>query len=371
MVADLAPPELLSPADAALLAASLTTGDPEGQTARLRIATTDAPEIVQRYNVAPPKDEERPYVWCAHCGKPTHWKGYVVRLLTGELVNLGHDCGSKQFGFQFGTVENEFNALVDRQVLLRRLLRIRQVAPDVRRLTRKLSFAEETLAFDDARTAMLRSWPVVWRSLRAASRSGRLITQVVVADPEEASRQKKSIRRYHEQQMEAAPTRTARERLRKEMQAALAAVRDVTREVTTDHGVLRGADFLQLQGTLEAGWQELNRQARLVCDAAETGSGQLSVATLRNLARKSDDLLDRAAKLAVHHSSCEEFWRPDNLKRVASWWSASAETWPTLSAARDGLMDTDGASVAPGAARSVPETVGQLLALKATLEGRP
>lgn len=370
MVADLAPPELLSPADTALLAANLTTGDPEGQTARLRIATTDAPEIVQRYSVAPPKNEERPYVWCAHCGKPTHWKGYVVRLIAGELVNLGHECGGKQFGFEFGTVENEFNALVDRQALLRRLLTIRQVAPEVRKLAHKLSLAEETLAFDEVRASLLRAWPVVWRALRSASGSARLVTQVVVADPEEATRQKKSIRRYHELQMETAPTRTARERLRKEMQAALAAVGDVTREVTTDHGALAGSPFLQLQGTLEAGWQGIQRQAQRVCEGAETGTGSLSTGALRHLAREADELLDAAARLAVHHGASEMFWQAANLQRIVRWWSASGETWPSLKVTAEGVADEAGAVVSPGPARQVPEEVARFAALRASLDAR-
>jgi len=371
MVADLAlPPSLLSPADTALLETDLVTGDPESRTTRLRLTTTVPPEILQRYNVAPPKGEERPYVWCAHCSKPTHWKGYVVKLATDELVNLGHDCGRQQFGFEFGTVENEFNALVERQALLRRLVKIRRVAPEVSKLVRALSYSEETLAFDDARAGLLSTWPVLWRALRSASGTGRLITQVLVADPEEAARQKASIRRYHEKQMAGAPTKTARERVRKEMQAALNDVGEVKREVTTDHGPLHGANFLQLQGSLESGWQDAHQRARLVCQTAETVSGQLSIPALRKLSRDTAELLDQISRLADCHSSCEAFWQPENLTRIVSWWAATGEAAPTLRKAASGLTDEKGASVASGAARRLPAALDRLQGLTTDLDGR-
>lgn len=114
----------LSLADRQLLTERLTTTDPEADTSRIRLEKQNpGPPIILRYDVAPGPDEDadREYVWCGHCGRPTHWRGYVVEAEGGTLVNLGGMCGVKHFGFEFGAVENAFDERVERQAILPRV----------------------------------------------------------------------------------------------------------------------------------------------------------------------------------------------------------------------------------------------------------
>ena len=46
-------------------------------------ARDEVPEIEYQYDVTPPKGKSRPYVRCAHCFRPIHWKGNVWSTESG------------------------------------------------------------------------------------------------------------------------------------------------------------------------------------------------------------------------------------------------------------------------------------------------
>ena len=83
--------------------------------------STSTPTIEFQYNVTPPAKRSRPWVYCVHCGRPTHWRGYVVKFDGGVRCLIGKDCGAKYYGADFHLFEKEFDAQRKRQFELRRI----------------------------------------------------------------------------------------------------------------------------------------------------------------------------------------------------------------------------------------------------------
>ena len=110
-----APP--LVPSDAELLKRAFITRDPE----RLSSVSKTLPdnyltaEIEFWYDLTPPKGQERDYIWCAHDGRETHWKGYVMKTEDGVRFLIGKDCGKDIFGHDFNQIARSFSVLHTRQ----------------------------------------------------------------------------------------------------------------------------------------------------------------------------------------------------------------------------------------------------------------
>ncbi|SKA28870.1 hypothetical protein SAMN02745126_04838 [Enhydrobacter aerosaccus] len=115
--------EGLSDDDRKLMSRRFWISDPEAlPNLHLRVpAKEEVPEIEYRYDLTPPKGQSRPYVRCAHCFRPIHWRGNVARYADGSRILLGCDCGEKQFGFRWTDREEAFSHRMSRHDLLVRL----------------------------------------------------------------------------------------------------------------------------------------------------------------------------------------------------------------------------------------------------------
>ena len=102
---------VLGDADAKLLGKAFRVQDPEALSGLIQEIpeNTELPIIEYKYDITPSSKYERDFVYCAHCKKRTHWKGYVISLGNNQRALIGHCCGKKQFGFDFGRVENTFS----------------------------------------------------------------------------------------------------------------------------------------------------------------------------------------------------------------------------------------------------------------------
>ena len=114
--------------DGKLRMVSFRFHDPERSIERFNRNKPDASrglDVIGYYDETPPggrKANPNPeFVWCCHCQKPTHWKGYVIQDGDGELFIIGaQNCGKDHYGVQFDSAEAQFNNQLRRQSVLER-----------------------------------------------------------------------------------------------------------------------------------------------------------------------------------------------------------------------------------------------------------
>ena len=119
------------PSDTDLLEREFIARDPEA----LPSVQKTLPEMYRTaeiefwYDLTPPKGLQRDYVWCAHDGKKTHWRGYVMKTADDVRFLIGKDCGSEIFGYDFNLVARGFSKLRMRQGYLIQLRSILAAIP--------------------------------------------------------------------------------------------------------------------------------------------------------------------------------------------------------------------------------------------------
>lgn len=319
----------LGPKDRHLLTQSMTTSDPEASTQRIRLgALGKPPAILLQYDVTPPKAEaqKRAYVWCGHCGKHTHWRGYIVELEEGPRVNIGRDCGSQQFGLSFNTVENSFNARLERQNLLPHISRLHRALPVLQGAVRAMLQHPATTDADDLAAGLEARALRLWRHLQSSAHSSilQLSTFETVLDREGMEQTRANIRARFAREIESAPTKTARTKARLGMRDALASVGERYREEVTEYGVLHGAGFAgrgmrlgQTLGLLSRGLHELSDQLQVA------DSDALSDQSIKNALQSARNLLSQADQASDTFALAAEFRNGANLARLAAWANAS------------------------------------------------
>jgi len=130
------------------------------------------PTIEFQYDLTPPAKRSRPWVYCAHCGRPTHWRGYVVKFDSGARCLIGKDCGAKYYGADFQLFEKEFDAQRRRQFQLRRIRALSQAFPHMLRSLAEFTALPSVLQFDEVRHAMKSRMGELTAALWAVARSG-------------------------------------------------------------------------------------------------------------------------------------------------------------------------------------------------------
>ena len=107
-----------------------------------------------------------PFVWCCHCGKPTHWKGYVIRDENERVHIIGaQNCGVQHYGVHFDQAARTFDANVSRKRVLERWDLISAKASAARGLVDALLQSRELAEVDNRRIALKRGSPECYREL--------------------------------------------------------------------------------------------------------------------------------------------------------------------------------------------------------------
>lgn len=319
----------VGPQDRQLLTQSMTTSDPEASTQKIRLPTLDGPpSILLQYDVTPAKvvSRKRPYVWCAHCGKNTHWRGYIVELAEGPQVNIGKDCGSQQFGLSFNAIENSFNAQLERQNLVPHISRLHHALPTLLDSVKSLMSHPGTRDADELADGLQSRAPRLWRYLQSEASSSIVQLKIyrTVLDSEAVARTKENIRAHFARETEAASTRTARTKARLALREALASVGERYREEVAEYGLLRGTGFAgrrerlgQTLGSLSRALHELSDQINV------TNSDALSDKVIKSALQQSRELLSQADRASDAFAYAAAFRRSANLTNLAAWANAS------------------------------------------------
>jgi hypothetical protein len=145
--------------------------------------------FTRSYNIAPPRDlpnrrDVQPYVWCALCQEPTHWKGWESEIDEDgarRLVLIGETCATRKGGEIVKAAARTFNARRARADVLRARSAILPVLPSVNGALLRWRTDAGVLAVSAWRTLM-RSWlpGERYQHLQQAARGGPPVLQVPV-----------------------------------------------------------------------------------------------------------------------------------------------------------------------------------------------
>lgn len=178
-------PFVLSAADRDLIADRFKIENPEtlpGLMARLP-ENAELEAILYRYDETPPGGEkfsDRPRILRAHCHGARHWKGYVIQLKGGATALIGVDCGEKQFGLSFKTIDDDFRAREDRQDYLVRFARVHELLPEFREQLVAINKSNALGRFDSFTADFSKKFSFVVGSFKRSG--GRLIVSERIRD---------------------------------------------------------------------------------------------------------------------------------------------------------------------------------------------
>jgi len=155
--------------DEDLLSITFTTGDPEN----LSGLVSDEPPLDQKPILEYAYDfrgTKRGKIRCVHCKYPNHLAGFVLKLPDSRRFLVGHDCGSKIYGVHFDGIKGDFDRARDRQVLLRRMQRLKEALPAFNHYLFKLRSHPYLLVYQQFRKEFNQEMPRLWGELEIACR---------------------------------------------------------------------------------------------------------------------------------------------------------------------------------------------------------
>lgn len=266
--------------------------------------STATPTIEFLYNVTPPEKRSRPWVHCANCGRPTHWRGYVVKFDSGARCLIGKDCGAKHYGADFHLFEKEFDAQRKRQFQLRRIRALSQAFPHMLRSLAEFTALPSVLQFDEVRHAMKSRMGEITAALWAVARSGgeMAVEELVRDHAAEAARDKNlgDVAVATGQQPDD------------DDPIYLAVKRGI--------GQLDGREILSVTGPihpfllveherLKASWQYIQK----------LGTDRMTTMKLRKLVDDVLESVDKIDRLQGPIAALSRFFGPRNLASIATW----------------------------------------------------
>lgn len=330
--------EIKQLSDAELLEQQFKTDDPEnlsGVSSALPTDYKDA-EIEFWYDVNPGSGkttEDRSYVWCAHCGKVTHWKGYVMKSSSDARFLIGAEtCGRKLYGLDFNQTENKFDTLRSRQNYLFRWNATIEALPNA--VDGLSEFLKNPILrqFEEARSGFEREMNDLYVQLnKAISRNdGRLLIDERVRDFEaeqrrndtydqedqafEASRQSMTLTAFKEQRKEFKKQKNTRNR------------GEIYKTVQRETGRIAGDDFLKSRATpiqiISGCIADLrNLHGEMKGQATEQFSNQKMSTTLTKVKNYIANVETELKRLRA----ASGFFQLNNLTTIATWTSKVPE----------------------------------------------
>lgn len=313
----------LSLDDSALLNRVFKTDDPEVLAPPIALGElAELPTIRLRYDVRPPARTERAFVWCGHCRRRTHWKGYVIELADGVLATLGHECGDHQFGFSFGAVQNAFDQEADRQELLGFAVRLRRASGQFTQAIDRLRHSATVASYDDARLSLKAQWPELWKALLKAERAdGVLETELQKPDPTGDRNLLRKVQEEFRRELDAA--KSDRRYYNAVWDQMVQTYADRGGKILVErkpYGRLVGRDFLELGSPLADRLTDIANSFSKACQPLwRSTSSALTNRTLKGLKREVSNCLEAAEAVALRYEVANQFWSRANLEAIAAW----------------------------------------------------
>lgn len=262
------------------------------------------PEIEYAYDVTPRKNgSRRELVFCAHCGYPTHFRGYVVKYGACRCL-IGKDCGSKLYGADFHSQERGFSEERRRQLNLVRLDQAIKAFPNLLRSLAEIVIDPSTEIFDQTRSVFRTKLPNLWSRLSAFS-DGLSDLTVMEEVRDYAAEQRRDERSGADensdtQDEQSEPIYTFMSRSIGPLHGAAFCQHDLRSAVTT---------FREAHERLKNEFYRLQR----------IDTNTLSTRQISNLINSTDADVTKLLKYERPMSVVTSFFGPENLGRIAEW----------------------------------------------------
>jgi len=314
---------VLGNSDAELLGKAFQVSDPEALSGLIQNIpeNSELPVIEYKYDVSPAPKRSREYVYCAHCKKPTHWKGYVVSLGENRRALIGHCCGKKQFGFDFGKVENTFNRESERQRNLRRILPSYPRLVATRAIIIELQSERIFHKLDELRAEARLNWHDFEASLlKSISSENFLVAETNEIDYPQFEREKASIIRYYDRLLSGRMPVSERQRLKNEQSRQLKSLKPKYRTSIHQVGIVYGLGFVRAKTANADQLEGLRHQIWNLCEELNTSpSDKLSDTRLKSIWRQIKRISDDLVRLCDLAQQANVFFDPENLARIEAW----------------------------------------------------
>jgi hypothetical protein len=170
------------------------TGRPDGDPTLSRARPPEGAtfRFLRCYDITPPRGTPtpktlQPYVWCALCQEPTHWKGWEAELTNGPEPTrflVGQQCARRNGGPAVKAAANQFDAQRARAEHLRTREAVLRIALQVRRALADWGASEGVAVVGEWRRALSSSAPGYYAELQQAAQLSppMLVLEVEVRD---------------------------------------------------------------------------------------------------------------------------------------------------------------------------------------------
>lgn len=312
--------------DAALLGTELRYRDPEHSIPQLTRGVPDPsaePTIIGWYDETPPGGlsnyASRPYVWCCHCGKPTHWKGWVVQDASGNVYIIGQEtCGRDHYGFAFKNVERKFSQVRERQRDLRIWSEFRPLLDpglvDIEALMASKGLADHDLKRTEIKRASSTAFSILQKIAKSSSPLMRYTSERDFA-AEETRKQR------YEAALATFNARPVRERRKLTAQgfAPEEETHPIYRREERNLGVMIGTSLVIDDGDVRERALAARKALKAALVVANKGTEGTSTKELREVRKATCNALDELLGELNRLIFAKLFFEPANLARIAEW----------------------------------------------------
>jgi hypothetical protein len=299
--------------DSDLLEAEFRVRDPLNSVEGLVCSKPDPDETPFGGRISNP---DEPYIWCCHCQKDTHWKGYVVENGNENRFTIGNNCGHDHYGASFSASEKHFNEKRARQGVLRAFLRLCSKIDGLEEEINSVLACEALKQHDGKREEMRRAAPKAFTALKRAVERGSLSaikkTRNVEAEMERAERYERALSHFRSHSSEK------RRQLRDE-----GLMPEIDEKPIIDSN---SVDFGHVVGTSVLGFDDPRSDALEVREALSDfrkieKAGTETFAS-KEIVTKRKRLMEATKALSgslISISFAEAFFEHENLIRIANW----------------------------------------------------
>ena len=309
--------------DADLLTTEFRINDPENSVeflSRSKPAQDGSPQIIGYYNETPAggrlANAGEKFIWCCHCQKETHWRGYLIEDGSAHRFTIGNKCGHDHYGAEFGSIERSFNEQRARKGILRSFWRLSEKVGSLSDELDVLLSCPFLAAYQQKTDEMFRVAPKAFGALKRAVSRGRL----------------RAVRKWRNKEAEDERSK----KYERAMQRYLSLPSE-ERRYLRDEGlkpepeddpiyVSESADFGFVTGTGLLGFQDPRREARdlkraisRVNEIVQTGTDNFPSKEIAIARREVYAAATVLRSSLIEASMSETFFDQANLERISNW----------------------------------------------------